>query len=61
MEVQAAGFLARLTGIVGINDKMEACRRIFARRARWTVVRGSDLEEGVSQGSRRRRNNLGFS
>lgn len=29
---------------------MEACRRIFASDSRWTVVRGSDLEEGESQG-----------
>ena len=29
---------------------MEACRRIFASDSRWTVVRGSDLEEGDSQG-----------
>ena len=29
---------------------MEACRRIFASDTRWTVVRGSDLEEGESQG-----------
>lgn len=30
---------------------MEACRRIFASDTRWTVVRGSDLEEGESQGT----------
>ena len=29
---------------------MEACRRVFAGDSRWTVVRGSDLEEGESQG-----------
>ena len=29
---------------------MEAARRIFASETRWTVVRGSDLEEGESQG-----------
>ena len=29
---------------------MEACRRVFASDTRWTVVRGSDLEEGESQG-----------
>lgn len=29
---------------------MEAARRIFASDRRWTVVRGSDLEEGESQG-----------
>jgi hypothetical protein len=29
---------------------VEACRRIFASDTQWTVVRGSDLEEGESQG-----------
>jgi hypothetical protein len=29
---------------------VEACQRIFASDTRWTVVRGSDLEEGDSQG-----------
>lgn len=35
---------------VEIDDQLEACRRIFASDTRWTVVRGSDLEEGESQG-----------
>jgi hypothetical protein len=30
--------------------QVEACRRVFASDSRWTVVRGSDLEEGESQG-----------
>jgi hypothetical protein len=42
--------LGRLTRIVDIDDQVEACRRIFASDTRWTVVRGSDLEEGESQG-----------
>jgi hypothetical protein len=29
---------------------VEAAQRIFASDTRWTVVRGSDLEEGDSQG-----------
>src|SRR5512136_1982780 len=33
-----------------MDDQIEACRRIFASSTRWTVVRGSDLEEGESQG-----------
>ena len=33
-----------------IDDQVEACRRVFASPTRWTVVRGSDLEEGESQG-----------
>jgi hypothetical protein len=35
---------------VDIDDQVEACRRVFASDTRWTVVRGSDLEEGESQG-----------
>jgi hypothetical protein len=40
----------RLTHIIDIDDQVEACRRIFVSDTRWTVVRGSDLEEGESQG-----------
>jgi hypothetical protein len=36
--------------VVDIDDQVEACRRIFASETLWTVVRGSDLEEGESQG-----------
>jgi len=42
--------LARFVRVVEIDDQVEACRRIFASDRRWTVVRGSDLEEGESQG-----------
>ncbi|MEV0729526.1 NAD(P)H-binding protein [Polymorphospora sp. NPDC050346] len=42
--------VGRLARAVDINDQVEACRRIFASDTRWTVVRGSDLEEGDSQG-----------
>jgi hypothetical protein len=45
-----AGWLAKLTGRVDLDDQVEACRRIFDSDTRWTVVRGSDLEEGESQG-----------
>jgi hypothetical protein len=45
-----ARWLGRLTRIVDIDDQVEACRRVFASDTRWTVVRGSDLEEGESQG-----------
>jgi len=45
-----ARLLGRLTRMVDIDDQIEACRRIFASPTRWTVVRGSDLEEGESQG-----------
>ncbi|MDP8978769.1 MAG: NAD(P)H-binding protein, partial [Actinomycetota bacterium] len=40
------GRLARLARVFDIDDQVEACRRIFASDTRWTVVRGSDLEEG---------------
>jgi hypothetical protein len=35
---------------VEIDDQEEAARRVFASDTLWTVVRGSDLEEGPSQG-----------
>lgn len=44
------GRLARLFRVAELDDQVEACRRIFASDTRWTVVRGSDLEEGESQG-----------
>ncbi len=48
--VTIGGGLARLTRFADLDDQVEACRRIFASNTRWTVVRGSDLEEGESQG-----------
>ena len=48
--VKVVGWLARLARVVDIDDQVEACRRVFASDTRWTVVRGSDLEEGESQG-----------
>ncbi len=48
--VNVAGRLARLARLVDLDDQVEATRRIFASDTRWTVVRGSDLEEGASQG-----------
>ncbi len=44
------GPLARLARFADLDDQVEACRRVFASDTRWTVVRGSDLEEGASQG-----------
>ncbi len=44
------GGLARLTRFAEIDDQVEACQRIFASDTKWTVVRGSDIEEGESQG-----------
>lgn len=45
-----ARWFGRLTRIIDIDDQVEACQRIFSSTTRWTVVRGSDLEEGESQG-----------
>ena len=48
--VKVFGGIARLFRLVELEDQVEACRRIFASNTKWTVVRGSDLEEGKSQG-----------
>jgi hypothetical protein len=48
--VNVVGRLAKLAHLVDLDDQVEACRRVFASDTRWTVVRGSDLEEGDSQG-----------
>jgi hypothetical protein len=48
--VAVFGWFARLLRLVDINDQVEATRRIFSSEKKWTVVRGSDLEEGESQG-----------
>ena len=48
--VKVFGPLARLARFADLDDQVEACRRIFASDTRWTVVRGSDLEEGESEG-----------
>jgi hypothetical protein len=49
-QAKVVGPLGRLTRLVDLDDQVEACRRVFASETRWTVVRGSDLEEGESQG-----------
>lgn len=48
--VPVFGWIARLLRFADLDDQVEACNRIFASDTRWTVVRGSDLEEGESQG-----------
>ena len=48
--VRVFRWIARLTRLADLDDQVEACRRIFASDTRWTVVRGSDLEEGDSEG-----------
>lgn len=42
--------VARWLRFADIDDQVRACDRIFASDRAWTVVRGSDLEEGPSQG-----------
>lgn len=49
-EEKISRWLTRIIPFIDIDDQVEACRRIFASNPRWTVVRGSDLEEGESQG-----------
>ena len=48
--VKLFGVLGRLFRVVELDDQVEAARRIFNSDTLWTVVRGSDLEEGPSQG-----------
>lgn len=48
--LSVASWVTRFLRLVDINDQVEACRRIFASDALWTVVRGSGIEEGESQG-----------
>ncbi len=48
--VAAFGWLARLVRFADLDDQVEACGRVFVSNTLWTVVRGSDLEEGESQG-----------
>ena len=42
--------LGKFFRMIEIDDQVEASRRIFNSDLRWTVVRGSSLEEGESQG-----------
>jgi hypothetical protein len=48
--VPVFGWIARLFRFADLDDQVEATRRIFESDKRWTVVRGSDLEEGPSEG-----------
>ena len=49
-EEKITRWLTRIIPFIDLDDQVEACYRIFSSNARWTVVRGSDLEEGQSQG-----------
>jgi hypothetical protein len=48
--VKYFGKIARFLRLAEVDDQVEACRRIFESDTKWTVVRGSDLEEGEGQG-----------
>ena len=48
--VKVGGWVAKKLGYVDINDQVEATEQIFNSNRKWTVIRGSDLEEGESQG-----------
>ncbi|MBC8507050.1 MAG: NAD(P)H-binding protein [Chloroflexi bacterium] len=47
---KVTGWTGRVLRVIDIEDQVKACQRIFASDTKWTVVRGSDLEEGESQG-----------
>jgi hypothetical protein len=46
---KSSGCVGKKSG-AKLDDQVEACRRVFESDTKWTVVRGSDLEEGESQG-----------
>lgn len=48
--VRVVTVLARLIRFADIDDQVRSCQRIFDSDTWWTVVRGSDLEEGESEG-----------
>jgi len=48
--ITVVGWIATLVRIVDINDQVVACRRIAQSETNWSIVRGSNLEEGESQG-----------
>ena len=50
IQVVIGRWIGKITRMLELDDQVEACRRIFESDTRWTVVRGSDLEEGESQG-----------
>src|SRR5947208_4701358 len=57
--VKVGGGLARLVRFADLDDQVEATRRIFASDTRWTVVRGSNLEEGPRHGLPARSRHVG--
>ncbi|MFZ5810080.1 MAG: NAD(P)-dependent oxidoreductase [Chloroflexota bacterium] len=49
-EEKIARWITRIVPFIDLDDQVEACQRVFSSDTRWTVVRGSNLEEGESQG-----------
>lgn len=49
-QIKIFGWIGRFLRLVDIDDQVSACDLIFASERLWTVVRGSDLKEGPSQG-----------
>lgn len=48
--VNIGGWIGKALRMVDIQDQVRACDLIFESDKKWTVVRGSNLEEGESQG-----------
>lgn len=48
--INVLGGIARFFRLVDIDDQVRACDLIFESDKKWTVVRGSNLEEGESEG-----------
>ncbi len=48
--VNVGGAVAKLLRLADISDQVRAANLIFESGRRWTLVRGSDLEEGASHG-----------
>lgn len=47
---KVGGWIAKKLRFVDLSDQVVACQKVFDSDTKWTVVRGSDLEEGPSQG-----------
>lgn len=50
VQVVIGRWIGKITRLLELDDQEVACDLIFKSNTKWTVVRGSDLEEGESQG-----------
>ncbi|GAA5522185.1 NAD(P)H-binding protein [Aliifodinibius salicampi] len=48
--LKVVGWIAKVLRLIDIEDQVRACNLVFTSDKNWTVVRGSGLEEGESQG-----------